>query len=175
MAVPRTGFPDLPRPGSTFSLENGIGVKIRQSICSWRFRQQGYIGCRRPPSGDGRFQSDIIARFRFTSGSSALERMARTWHRANWLHAGNMSRHAIIGVLRQTSALKAMRLVENGHQICPFVRNTRLLRRQDLAGTLKVGGSIDTQRHRVNDSHIDAHAILQAPQLLSKRIRAFEC
>src|SRR5215831_14426800 len=38
--------------------------------------------------------------------------------------------------------------------------------RQDLAGAREVGRSIDTERKRVNERHIDPHASLERAQLL---------
>src|SRR6266702_2072828 len=38
--------------------------------------------------------------------------------------------------------------------------------RQDLARAGEVGGSIDTERKRVNERHVDAHARLERTQLL---------
>jgi hypothetical protein len=43
--------------------------------------------------------------------------------------------------------------------------------RKDLARARKIGGSIDTERHGVNDCHVDAHAILECPQAV-RAIRA---
>jgi hypothetical protein len=40
--------------------------------------------------------------------------------------------------------------------------------RNDLPRTLKIGGSIDTQGNRVNDCHIDAHAILKRAKLFKR-------
>ena len=34
------------------------------------------------------------------------------------------------------------------------------------AGAGQIGGSIDTQRNRVNDGHVDSHACGECPQLL---------
>src|SRR5215831_14615296 len=38
--------------------------------------------------------------------------------------------------------------------------------RQDLAGAREVGRSIDTERKRVNERHVDPHARLERAQLL---------
>jgi len=38
-----------------------------------------------------------------------------------------------------------------------------MLGRDEAAGALKVGGSIDTERNGVNDSDVDAHLSLKRP------------
>lgn len=54
--------------------------------------------------------------------------------------------------LKKENSLRGNSLTARGSEQCP--------------GPLKVGGSIDTDRHGVNERDIDAHARFQRPQLL---------
>ena len=51
-------------------------------------------------------------------------------------------------------------------RVRPSARAEPACARESAARPLEVGGSIDTERNSVNDRHVDAHAVLERPQLL---------
>jgi hypothetical protein len=127
-----------------------------------RFGQQMvYVG---DPAGDG-----VLNRDHRQVGLALSKRVERI------LECGagqrlQIRKHVTAGHVRICAklALKGDAIGGIGHHGLVRSEKARLAGRKDLARTLKIGGSIDTQGNGVNDCHIDAHAILERPKLLER-------
>src|SRR5688572_9411272 len=77
------------------------------------------------------------------------------------LRSMSATRRALAGVAGGLVLRSAMRNVRGERK-----RRKPLPSGEQTTGALKVVGSIDAERNRVNERHVDAHAVLERAQLL---------